>query len=168
MPLMRKFRAVAGIAVVWGIGGMILGATLALVVLRLRNPGWLSPGEIVWMVARRDGITLALAGAAFAISLGVWSKLSSRRTSGKGWIAAGAVGAAMVSNLMVVPRLLALHIPVPIFGVVALQSAMAIVATVGTVVVAERSARRAGGSLIGRRDATGKPTRPLAREVDGA
>jgi hypothetical protein len=81
MPLMRKFRAVAGIAVVWGIGGMILGATLALVVLRLRNPGWLSPGEIVWMVARRDGITLALAGAAFAISLGVWSKLSLPRPS---------------------------------------------------------------------------------------
>lgn len=157
--LMRRMRATISMAAVWGIGGMILGATWAMVLLRFRKPEGISSGEVVWLMARGCGTSMALTGAAFAISLGVWSRVSPRRTSGKGWIAAGAVGAAIVSNLTVLPRLLILHIPVPIFRYVAIETAIAVAATIGTVVIAERSARRSGDSLLRRGDSVDKLVR---------
>jgi len=154
MTLLRRVRATASVAIVWGFGGAIVGAARAtMLLLQVENQkGWIPPSELIWFMARGWGTTMALAGVAFGATMSAWNQFFRRGKSHWPSIAAGAGAAAIVSVLTVVPRLLAFHVSrSTAVGIAISQALMATAAAIGTIAVAEVSARRRGHSLI-RRD----------------
>lgn len=153
MTLARRLRAVATMAVVWGIAGGAIGTAHA-VWLYVRSPEarlYLGLPRLLLLIAGGDAIAMALAGAGFGVALGLWGRRAARQRSPRSWVAWGVVGAVGVTAAMAVWRLLGLHLPTStIVGAIVTVSATAGVAALGTVAVAELSARREGHSLLRR------------------